>query len=59
MDAAVIAALRTLLDTERILTLAVLVDGVWKITRATICQDLSLAGGDCGGDWQQIYPPGA
>ena len=39
--------------------IAVLIDGVWKITRATICQDLSLAGGDCGGDWQQIYPPGA
>ncbi len=39
--------------------IAVFVDGVWKITRSTICQDLSLAGGDCGGDWQQIYPPGA
>ncbi len=39
--------------------IAVLVDGVWKITRATVCQDLSLAGGDCGGNWQPIYPPGA
>jgi hypothetical protein len=39
--------------------IAVLVEGVWKITRSTVCQDLSLAGGDCGGDWQQIYPPGA
>lgn len=39
--------------------IAVLVDGVWKITRATVCQDLSLAGGDCGGGWQTIYPPGA
>ncbi len=39
--------------------IAVLVDGVWKITRSTICQDLALAGGDCGGDWMSIYPPGA
>ena len=39
--------------------IAVLVDGVWKITRATICQDLSLAGGDCGGGWESIHPPGA
>lgn len=39
--------------------IAVLVDGVWKITRSTVCQDLSLAGGDCGGDWQAIFPPGA
>jgi hypothetical protein len=39
--------------------IAVLVDGVWKITRSTVCQDLSLAGGDCGGGWQQIYPPSA
>jgi hypothetical protein len=39
--------------------IAVLVDGVWKITRATVCQDLSLAGGDCGGGWQSISPPGA
>jgi hypothetical protein len=39
--------------------IAVLVDGVWKITRSTVCQDLSLAGGDCGGRWEPIYPPGA
>ncbi len=38
---------------------AVVVDGVWKITRSTVCQDLSLAGGDCGEGWQTIYPPGA
>ncbi len=38
--------------------IAVLVDDVWKITRSTVCQDLSLAGGDCGGNWQSIYPPG-
>jgi hypothetical protein len=37
--------------------IAVLIDGVWKITRATVCQDLLLAGGDCGEGWQQIYPP--
>jgi hypothetical protein len=39
--------------------IAVTVDGVWKITRATICQDLSLAGGDCGGGWEPIYPLGS
>ncbi len=39
--------------------IAVLIDGSWKITRSTVCQDLSLAGGDCGGDWQPISPPGA
>jgi len=39
--------------------IAVVVDGVWKITRDTVCQDLSAAGGDCGGGWQSIYPPGA
>lgn len=33
------------------------IDGTWKITRATICQDLSLAGGDCGGDVRPITPP--
>jgi hypothetical protein len=38
--------------------IAVFVDGTWKITRATICQDLSLAGGDCGPGWEAIYPPG-
>ncbi len=39
--------------------IAVNVESVWKITRATICQDLSLAGGDCGGDTGPIRPPGA
>jgi hypothetical protein len=39
--------------------IAVLVDGVWKITRATVCQDLSLAGGDCGRGWEPISPPSA
>jgi hypothetical protein len=39
--------------------IAVVVDGVWKITRSTVCQDLSLAGGDCGGGWEPIYPLGA
>lgn len=39
--------------------IAVLVDGAWKITRSTICQDLSLAGGDCGPGWEPIFPPGA
>lgn len=38
---------------------AVLVDGTWKITRATICQDLSLAGGWCDDDVRTIRPPGA
>ena len=33
------------------------IDGTWKITRATICQDLSLAGGDCGGDVGMVTPP--
>lgn len=39
--------------------IAVLVDGVWKVTRSTVCQDLSLAGGDCGPGWDPISPPGA
>ncbi|MEP4593364.1 MAG: hypothetical protein ABJ381_16385, partial [Ilumatobacter sp.] len=39
--------------------IAVNVDGTWKITRATICQDLSLAGGNCGNDTGQIRPPGS
>jgi hypothetical protein len=39
--------------------IAVNVDGVWKITRNTICQDLQLAGGDCGGGGvENITPPG-
>ncbi len=33
------------------------IDGTWKITRDTICQDLSLAGGDCGGDVREVFPP--
>ena len=39
--------------------IAVAIDGVWKITRATVCQDLSLAGGDCGAGWAPISPPGS
>ncbi len=39
--------------------IAVVVDGTWRITRNTICQDLSMAGGDCGAGWQPIYPPGS
>jgi hypothetical protein len=38
--------------------IAVFVDGVWKVTRSTVCQDLSLAGGDCGPGWAPISPPG-
>jgi len=37
--------------------IAVLVDDQWKITRDTVCQDLSMAGGDCGGGWITIQPP--
>ena len=37
--------------------IAVVVDGAWKITRNTVCQDLSMAGGDCGGGWVYIQPP--
>ena len=36
---------------------AVFVDGTWKITRDTVCQDLSMAGGDCGGGWTSVVPP--
>lgn len=36
--------------------IAVLVGETWKITRDTVCQDLSLGGGDCG-DWQPVVPP--
>jgi hypothetical protein len=39
--------------------IAVLIDGTWKITRNTICQDLSMAGGDCGGIIETIRPPGS
>lgn len=34
---------------------SVLIDGSWRITRDTLCQDLSLAGGDCG-DWTFVDP---
>ena len=37
--------------------IAVDIDGEWKITRQTICQDLGLAGGSCGGEYiENIYP---
>lgn len=39
--------------------IAVQIDGTWKITRNTICQDLSLAGGNCGGAVDVIRPPGS
>ena len=26
---------------------ALLIDGVWKVARVTVCADLSLAGGTC------------
>ena len=29
----------------------------WRVTRDTVCQDLSMAGGDCGGGWQMVQPP--
>lgn len=39
--------------------IAVQIDGVWLITRATLCQDLSMAGGSCGDDVNiTIRPPG-
>lgn len=37
--------------------IGVLIDGSWKISRSTVCQDLSLAGGDCGADWSAVDPP--
>lgn len=37
---------------------AVDVDGVWKVTRDTVCQDLSFAGGTCVPGWTTIQPPG-
>lgn len=39
--------------------IAVLIDGTWLITRNTVCQDLSMAGGDCGGGWYTNVPPSA
>lgn len=35
------------------------IDGVWVISRAVICQDLSLGGGQCFPFVDQIYPPGS
>ncbi len=37
--------------------IALLVDGSWRITRDTLCQDLSMAGGECVGGWEFIQPP--
>lgn len=37
--------------------IAAFIDDPWKITRNTICQDLSMAGGDCGGFIENIRPP--
>jgi hypothetical protein len=36
--------------------IARLIDGVWKITRDTICQDLSMAGGNCEPKDEVIFP---
>lgn len=35
---------------------AVVVDGTWRITRGTVCQDLAVAGGDCG-DFEPVQLP--
>ena len=35
------------------------IDGVWVISRAVICQDLALGGGQCFPFVDQIYPPGS
>ncbi|MEQ1701358.1 MAG: hypothetical protein ABMA25_14715, partial [Ilumatobacteraceae bacterium] len=35
------------------------IDGVWVISRAVICQDLSLAGGQCIPFADEIRPPGS
>ena len=34
-------------------------DGVWRVTRDTLCQDLSLAGGNCEPGWSPVLPPSA
>ncbi|MDO8364425.1 MAG: hypothetical protein Q7V88_16150 [Actinomycetota bacterium] len=39
--------------------IAYFIDGEWKFARAVICQDLSLAGGQCMPFVDQIYPPGS
>ncbi len=37
---------------------ATLIDGKWRIARAVVCQDLSLAGVQCSPPVTQIFPPG-
>jgi len=44
------------IDLDNRYGMAVVVDGSWRITRDTLCQDLSMAGGDCG-DWQPVLLP--
>ena len=39
--------------------IAYFIDGRWRFARAVICQDLSLAGGQCVPFADQIYPPGS
>jgi|TARA_R110002110_G_scaffold265785_1_gene481695 hypothetical protein len=36
--------------------IARLISGVWKITRDTICQDLSMASGNCEPGYEVIFP---
>ncbi|MFT4866537.1 MAG: hypothetical protein ACI8RE_002735 [Ilumatobacter sp.] len=36
--------------------IARLIGGVWKITRDTICQDLSMASGNCEPGYEAIFP---
>ncbi len=36
--------------------IARLIDGVWKITRDTICQDLSMASGNCVPGYDVVFP---
>ena len=36
--------------------IARLIDGVWKITRDTICQDLSMASGNCEPGYEVVFP---
>ncbi len=45
------------LDIDNRYGMAVVVDGSWRITRDTVCQDLAMAGGDCGA-WQPVVLPG-
>ncbi len=37
---------------------ATFIDGKWRIARAVVCQDLSLAGVQCSPPVTQIFPPG-